>query len=123
MRYTQDVFDKSKRILSPVPYRNMALENFCWIAYIRNDSGFHKLTQDMALYWNIVWVSNTLLRIIYWHTPFTLIHLGHRDARHMMTYILVDIGSDEGPFADGTKPLPEPMPTYHQRCTLVFTWQ
>ena len=31
----------------------------------------------------------------------------------------VEIGSEKVP--DGTKPLPEPMPTYHQRCSVAFT--
>ena len=34
--------------------------------------------------------------------------------RHMATEILVNIGSGNGLLPDSTKPLPEPMVTYHQ---------
>ena len=35
--------------------------------------------------------------------------------RRMATYIWINIGSGNGLLPDGTKPLPEPMLTYHQR--------
>ena len=34
--------------------------------------------------------------------------------RHMASWIWVNIGSGNGLLPDGTKPLPEPMLTYHQ---------
>ena len=34
--------------------------------------------------------------------------------RHMVIEILVNTGSGNGLLPDGTKPLPEPMLTYHQ---------
>ena len=34
--------------------------------------------------------------------------------RHLATYSWVNIGSGNGLLPDGTKPLPEPMLTYHQ---------
>ena len=40
-----------------------------------------------------------------------------------MTYIWVNIGSSNGLLPDGTKPLPEPMLTYHQWSFVVFTLQ
>ena len=33
----------------------------------------------------------------------------------------VNIGSGNGLLPDGTKPLPEPMLSYHQRCSVAFT--
>ena len=33
------------------------------------------------------------------------------------------IGPGNGLLSDGTKPLPEPMLTYHQRCSVAFTWE
>ena len=35
--------------------------------------------------------------------------------RHMAAVILVNIGSGNGLLPDGTKPLPDPILTYHQR--------
>ena len=40
--------------------------------------------------------------------------LGPSDAIYMVTKIWVNIGSGNGLVPDGTKPLPEPMLTYHQ---------
>ena len=40
-----------------------------------------------------------------------------------VTQIWVNIGSGNGLLPYGTKPLPEPMLTYHQRCSLAFTWE
>ena len=40
--------------------------------------------------------------------------LGPSDARHMALEILVNIDSGNGLLPDGTKPLSEPMLTYHQ---------
>ena len=42
---------------------------------------------------------------------------------HMVTQIWVNIGSGNGLLPDGTKPLPEPMLTYHQRSSLAFTFE
>ena len=39
----------------------------------------------------------------------------------MATQILVNIGSGNGLLPDGTKPLPEPMWTYHQQGLVQFT--
>ena len=41
----------------------------------------------------------------------------------MATYILVNIDSGNGLLPDGTKPLPEPMLTYQQRCSVTFKWE
>ena len=35
----------------------------------------------------------------------------------------VNIASGNGLLPDGTKPLPEPILTYHQSCFLAFTWE
>ena len=40
---------------------------------------------------------------------------------HTVTKIWVNIGSDNGLFPDSTKPLTEPMMTYHQRGLVAFT--
>ena len=40
----------------------------------------------------------------------------------MATKIWVNIGSGNGLLPDGTKPLPEPMLTYHQSGPVAFTW-
>ena len=40
----------------------------------------------------------------------------------MTTEILVNIGSVNGLLPDGTKPLPEPMLTYHHWDTVTFIW-
>ena len=42
--------------------------------------------------------------------------------RQKATYIWVNIGSGNGLMPDGTKPLPEPMLTYHQLGRVAFTW-
>ena len=42
--------------------------------------------------------------------------------RHMATKIWVNTGSGNGLLPDGTKPLPEPMLTYHQQRTATFIW-
>ena len=42
--------------------------------------------------------------------------------RHMATEIWVNIGSGNGLLPDGTKPLPEPMFTYHKYGPLTFIW-
>ena len=36
---------------------------------------------------------------------------------------LVNIGSDNGLLPDGTKPLSEPMLTYHHRYYMALTWE
>ena len=41
----------------------------------------------------------------------------------MATMILENIGSGNGLLPDGTKPLPEPMLTYHQRGSVAFFWE
>ena len=41
----------------------------------------------------------------------------------MATEIWVNIGSGNGLLPDGTKPLPEPMLTYHQWGLKTFTWK
>ena len=38
------------------------------------------------------------------------------------TWICVNIGSSNGLVPDGTKPLPEPMLTYHQQGPVAFIW-
>ena len=35
----------------------------------------------------------------------------------------VNIGSGNGLLPDGTKPLPESVLTYHQRCSVAVTWE
>ena len=45
-----------------------------------------------------------------------------RQGHHMSTQIWVDICSDNGLLPEGTKSLPEPTLTYHQCCTMIFTW-
>ena len=40
----------------------------------------------------------------------------------MATEIWVNIGSGNGLLPDGTKPLPEPVLTYHQSGPVAFTW-
>ena len=40
----------------------------------------------------------------------------------MATSVWVNIGSGNGLLPDGTKPLPEPMLTYHQLGRVAFTW-
>ena len=40
----------------------------------------------------------------------------------MATEIWINIGSGNGLLPDGTKPLPEPMLTYHQSSPVAFTW-
>ena len=40
----------------------------------------------------------------------------------MVTWNLVNIGSDNGLLPDGTKPLPEPMLTNHKWGLVAFTW-
>ena len=42
--------------------------------------------------------------------------------RHMVTKILVNIGSGNGLLPDDTKPLPEPMLTYHKYGPVTFIW-
>ena len=39
----------------------------------------------------------------------------------MVTEKWVNIASGIGLMSDSTKPLPEPMLTYHQKCSLAFT--
>ena len=41
---------------------------------------------------------------------------------HMAFEILVKTSSCNGLLPDDTKPLPEPMLTYHQYCPMAFTW-
>ena len=41
---------------------------------------------------------------------------------HMALDILVNTGSSNGFVPDGTKPLPEPMLTYHSGGLVAFTW-
>ena len=41
----------------------------------------------------------------------------------MATKIWVNIGSGNGLVPDGTKPLPEPMLTYHQSDPMTITWR
>ena len=41
----------------------------------------------------------------------------------MATEIWVNIGSGNGLLPDGTKPLPEPMLTYHHWSLVAFTWE
>ena len=41
----------------------------------------------------------------------------------MATVILDNIGSGNGLLPDGTKPLPEPMLTYHQRGSVAYFWE
>ena len=38
----------------------------------------------------------------------------------MLRYVLVDIGWGIDLLPDGTKPLPEPMLTYNQKCSVTF---
>ena len=40
----------------------------------------------------------------------------------MVTEILDNIGSGNGLLPDGTKPLPEPMLTYHQKGSMAFSF-
>ena len=42
--------------------------------------------------------------------------------RHMTSEKLVNIGSGNGLLPDGTKPLPEPMLSHHQRGNVEFIW-
>ena len=51
-------------------------------------------------------VTDRIMQCVYQH-PET-------QRRHMVTYILVNINSNNGVFPDGTKPLPEPMLTNHR---------
>ena len=46
-----------------------------------------------------------------------------RARRHMSTEIWVNMGSSNGLLPGGTKPLPEPMLTYHQWGPKTFTWK
>ena len=41
----------------------------------------------------------------------------------MVAEIWVNIGTGNGLLPDDTKPLPEPMLTYNQRCSVAFTWE
>ena len=41
----------------------------------------------------------------------------------MVTEIWVNTGSGNGSLPDGTKPLPEPMLTYHQRGSVGMAWE
>ena len=41
----------------------------------------------------------------------------------MATVFLDNIGSGKGLLPDGTKPLTEPMLTYHQMGTVAFFWE
>ena len=41
----------------------------------------------------------------------------------MVTSIWIKIGSGNGLLPEGSKPLPKPVLTYHQRCALAFTWE
>ena len=41
----------------------------------------------------------------------------------MATEIQINIGSSDGMLPDGTKPLPELMLTYHERCSVTFNWE
>ena len=41
----------------------------------------------------------------------------------MVTEIWVNIGSGNDLLPNGTKPLPEPMLTYHQWGSVAFTWE
>ena len=42
---------------------------------------------------------------------------------HMVTYICVNIGLDNGLVPDGTNPLPEPMLTCHHKCSVTLIWE
>ena len=42
--------------------------------------------------------------------------------QHMATENWVNIGSGNGLLPDGTKPLPQPMLTYHQKGVVTFFW-
>ena len=42
---------------------------------------------------------------------------------HMMMWIWVNTGSGNGLLPNSTKPLPELLLTYHQRCSLAFNWR
>ena len=50
-------------------------------------------------------------------TPYGATYLGqHSTLAHMVTQIWVNIGSGNGLLPDGTKPLPEPVLSYHHHC-------
>ena len=51
------------------------------------------------------WVNSTVAK---WH--------------HMATHIWVNIGSGNGLLPAGTKPLPEPMLSYHRSGPVIFIW-
>ena len=55
-----------------------------------------------------------------WHH---LHHHRHCLSRHMATQIVVNITSGTGLLLDGTKPLHEPLLTYHQRYSIAFIWE
>ena len=57
---------------------------------------------------------STLVQVMAWHLM--------PPSRHMVTETRVNIGSGNGLVPDGTKPLPEPMSTYHQQKPVVFMW-
>ena len=42
---------------------------------------------------------------------------------HMATQMWVNIGSDDSLLPGGTKPLLEPMLTYHETYSIAFTWE
>ena len=51
-------------------------------------------------------------------------HLSFLDMwRHRATQIWVSIGSDNGLLPEGTKPLSDPMLTYHKQYSLTFIWE
>ena len=39
------------------------------------------------------------------------------------TYIWVRIGPVNALLPDSTKPLPEPLLPYHQKCSVAYTWE
>ena len=63
------------------------------------------ILRKMSLLWNflndIFWLQKGIKPFVTW-------------CHHMVTGILVNIGSGNGLLPDGTKPLPESVLTYHQ---------
>ena len=72
---------------------------------------FTNLNRIYKAHWTNVW----------WIMKVFQVHCGDAIWRHR-TKIWVDIGSGNGLLPDGTKPLPEPMLTYHMYGPMTFIW-
>ena len=83
---------------------------------MRSDFQSASMNQKGHLTTAVVWIFKLLFKlfIVPYNATWDIDHSPNCVRCHIPTQIMVNIGSRNGLLPDSTKPLPEPMLTYHQ---------